>query len=620
MKVGLGIASNAEETARAIERDHRMTAAHQWARELLVNSRQAGATKVVFGFHAASAAQGIWRMQVSDDGCGMDGDEIVGFFKSYGASGKAVGGEHENMGIGAKTSLLPWNQQGLIVISVKDGVAAMIHILKQGDAYGLRSFDYGDGTEDVVTDPAFLDGEWGVDWSESIPDWITEHGTVIVLLGSERTQHTYLGNPERDEWSSQSALSKYLNGKFWELDDVDVDVVEMQSSDVQSFDVEKTWRRHIIGWRLETLHAEGLTGVRDGKIVELPPTAEQSGTVSLTDGTNVHWFVHREGVRTKDVREHPASVGTISVLHQNEMFSVTRHLTHFRWFGVPQESARKRVSFVVEPLPAGDDVARGVYMTADRSRLLVRGGGNAGSDLPLSEWGEEFAESLPDEIARLRSTGATDSADKREIRERLLKLFGDRWRNRGNRRRGDVVHIADSGDPARGQRPPEGEAKSPRERPKRPRRPGNRGLLDLAGERHGRSTGGVEGMPDWEWYPESEFDEDERKWAGVWDPHLRELRLNEDHPLFCEVIDHWQARYPSRYADEIRDRVKLSLGEILVARIAHSAFLPGISQQEIDNGVRTPQAITLAACGLIAEERFLATSLGGKFGKKREAA
>jgi hypothetical protein len=36
-------------------------------------------------------------MQVSDDGCGMDADEIVGFFKSYGASGKAVGGEHDNM-------------------------------------------------------------------------------------------------------------------------------------------------------------------------------------------------------------------------------------------------------------------------------------------------------------------------------------------------------------------------------------------------------------------------------------------------------------------------------------------------------------------------------------------
>jgi hypothetical protein len=620
MKVGLGIASNAEETARAIERDYRMTAAHQWARELLVNSQQAGATKAVFGFHAASAAQGIWRMQVSDDGCGMDPDEIVGFFKSYGASGKAVGGEHDNMGIGAKTSLLPWNQQGLVVISVKAGEASMIHILKQGEAYGLRSFEYGDGGEDVVADPDFFDEEWGVRWSESIPDWIEEHGTVVILLGNERGQDTYLGNPERDEWSSQSALSKYLNGKFWELEQLDVDVVEMQSADVRTFDAEQTWRRHIIGWKLETLYAEGLTGKRDGKLVELPSTVEHAGTVPLVDGTKVHWFVQREGVRTKDMREHPASVGTISVLHQNEMFSVTRHLTHFRWFGVPQESARKRVSFVLEPLPAGDEVARGVYMTADRSRLLVRGGGNAGAELPISEWGEEFAESLPEAIAGLRSTGATDSASKREIRERLLKLFGDRWRNRGNRSRGDVVHLADAGDPAKGERPQPGD-RSPREdRPRRPRRPGNRGVLDLSAGRAGRPSGGVEGMPDWEWYPESEFGEDERKWAGIWDPHGRELKLNEDHPLFAEVIEHWQSLYPSRYADEIRERVKLGLGEILVARIAHSAFLRGVSEREIDTSVRSPQAITLAACGLIAEERYLATSLGGKFGKKKEAA
>jgi hypothetical protein len=40
-----------------------------------------------------------------------------------------------------------------------------------------------------------------------------------------------------------------------------------------------------------------------------------------------------------------------------------------------------------------------------------------------------------------------------------------------------------------------------------------------------------------------------------------------------------------------------------------------VSQQEIDSAVRTPQAITLAAYGLFSEERFLATSLGGKFGK-----
>src|SRR5262249_44133685 len=154
---------------------------------------------------------------------------------------------------------------------------------------------------------------------------------------------------------------------------LDVDVVEMQSADEKTFDPGKTWRRHVIGWKRETLFADGLTAIRDGRTVDLPSTVEAGGTVERRDGTKLHWLVHRADTRTKDQREHPASVGTISVIHQNEAFSVTRHLTHFRWFGVPQESARKRVSFVLEPLPAGDDIDRGVYMTADRSRLLVRG-------------------------------------------------------------------------------------------------------------------------------------------------------------------------------------------------------------------------------------------------------
>jgi len=80
---------------------------------------------------------------------------------------------------------------------------------------------------------------------------------------------------------------------------------------------------------------------------------------------------------------------------------------------------------------------------------------------------------------------------------RTVKLFGDRWRNRGNRSKGEVVHLTETSEATMGERPPAGE-RSPREdRPKRPRRPGNRGLLDLAGSRTGRASGGVEGMPDW---------------------------------------------------------------------------------------------------------------------------
>jgi hypothetical protein len=35
---------------------------------------------------------------------------------------------HENFGIGAKSSLLPWNRHGMVVISSVDGDAAMIWV------------------------------------------------------------------------------------------------------------------------------------------------------------------------------------------------------------------------------------------------------------------------------------------------------------------------------------------------------------------------------------------------------------------------------------------------------------------------------------------------------------
>ena len=79
----------------------------------------------------------------------MDEDDLVGFFKMLRRLRVgAVGGEHENMGIGAKTSLLPWNPLGVVVASVKDGVASDDpHSVRDAESgvYHLRQFDIGDG-------------------------------------------------------------------------------------------------------------------------------------------------------------------------------------------------------------------------------------------------------------------------------------------------------------------------------------------------------------------------------------------------------------------------------------------------------------------------------------------
>src|SRR4029077_3224148 len=115
------IASGPRETALAIERDYRGTSAFQWAREFWKNAEEAGATRIQFAIHWASvAASSVYRRAIIDNGCGMDADELLAYFRTYGASGKHVGGEHDNFGIGSKTASLPWNRKGIVIVSVKE--------------------------------------------------------------------------------------------------------------------------------------------------------------------------------------------------------------------------------------------------------------------------------------------------------------------------------------------------------------------------------------------------------------------------------------------------------------------------------------------------------------------
>ena len=62
----------------------------------------------------------------------------------------------------------------------------------------------------------FFDDEFDIDWSQVKPNWIEDHGTVIVLLGNAPDQDTMRGDPdpERDE-DGIRRLSGYLNHRFW---------------------------------------------------------------------------------------------------------------------------------------------------------------------------------------------------------------------------------------------------------------------------------------------------------------------------------------------------------------------------------------------------------------------
>ena len=121
----------------------------------------------------------------------MTAEQLVEFFNTFGGGGKPIGGLHENFGVGAKTSLLPWNRHGMVVISWVDGEPSMIWVQQDPETgeYGLRleqaeDPDTGEFSSDEVYGP-YSDEEHGCDWEAVKPDWIEEHGTVIVLLGND---------------------------------------------------------------------------------------------------------------------------------------------------------------------------------------------------------------------------------------------------------------------------------------------------------------------------------------------------------------------------------------------------------------------------------------------------
>jgi len=171
---------------------------YQWAREFLRNAVEAGATKVDFGIEWQAVQKlGVYRRTVIDDGMGMSADELLRFFSTLGEGGKKIGGVHDNFGVGAKIAALPWNPEGLVVVSYKGGVGSMIWIVFDPDSgdYELVEFDCPDGKR-CVTAPAEVEG---IDWSALRPDWLTDHGTMVVLLGSEEHPDTILGNPHAGE-------------------------------------------------------------------------------------------------------------------------------------------------------------------------------------------------------------------------------------------------------------------------------------------------------------------------------------------------------------------------------------------------------------------------------------
>jgi hypothetical protein len=626
-------------TQHLIDRTYRESGRFQWARETLVNALEAGATKVEFGIEwQAVERKKTYRRFIADNGKGMSPDQLVEFFNTFGGGGKPIGGVHENFGVGSKTSLMPWNRHGLVVVSWVDGEASMIWVRqdKNSGEYGLRLFraigDDSEETLEAVVTP-FLDTKEGVDWSTVGPEWVRQsgHGTVIVLLGNAPDDNTVLGDPNREE-AELKGLAAYLNRRIWEIPkDTEIFIEELRSSDRRSWPgslseahsstpartESRTNKRTIMG----AAHYIKYTGFLKGALTN-------SGEVVLKDSTKIHWFLW-EGERP-GIHSYAANQGFIAAIYKNELYDMTSHLAVYRSFGVTDPGVRQRLWLVIEPQPYDEKLRRGVYPRTDRNTLLLRGGPDAGEPLPVSTWGAEFADNMPEPIKEAIKAAYHDTGtlEDRAWRDKLAERFGDRWRvmklkvaSRGSL----TVDASQLGsEPVIKPKRPKQEREE-RDAQGAPKNITGTGGIITVGVSPGSSPAekarlGVN-IPT---YRTARSGEMESGMMAAWAPKEPDhpegvVLLNVDHPVLMQQLKFWQQQYADHLAPEVEREVLDVYGQVAVAKVAHSEKLRGILPSEtVDRELRSESALTMGLLGLMAEEALIAARLGAKLGRKRQ--
>lgn len=618
-----------------IDRTYREGGTFQWARETVVNALQAGATRVHLGVEwQAVRSKGVYRRIIADDGAGMTADQLVAFFNVFGGGGKPIGGIHENFGVGAKTSLLPWNRYGLVVVSWVAGEASMIWVQQDATTgeYGLRLFRAVGGPEEdesleAVVEP-FVDPTHGVDWRDIKPDWLNDHGTVIVLLGNSPTDDTVRGDQSREE-ADLKGLAAYLNRRFLEVPEaVQLTVDELRVT------ARAAWPRseddaHGEEPEVGTDRRTNLRTVRGAlHYIRYPETGRghltAEGVVPLRDGTQAAWFLW-EGDRPA-IHSYASQYGFIATAYLNELYDVTSHHAVYRSLGVADQTVRQRLWVIFTPAPYNDRTRKGVYPRTDRNALLVAGGPDAGAPVPVHTWAAEFAERMPEEIrealrqARPSEEGTVDDA----WRDRIAERFGSRWRISKLRIQRGGPETVDPSQPG-GVVGPDVRRKPRREHEEREQGTAKVGVLgtdrlgsDPGPKRASRALVGG-GVPS---YRTVHREDVGPGMLAAWQPHDPSrpegvVLLNADHPVIRGQVAYWQERYAEHQAHDVEHEVLEVYGMTLVARVAHSEKMKGILPAEVvERDLRSEASLTMSMLGLLAEEQLIAARLSGKLGRQ----
>jgi hypothetical protein len=341
--------------------------------------------------------KGVYKLQISDNGTGMSGDEMESYINSLSSSGR-VQSLTENFGMGAKITAGVENPLGLIYKSWKSGKGEMCHLWKDPEklAYGLKQFQLpnGDFAHHVPIDDA------------TKPKNINDFGTAVVLLGKDEDEHTMKPEGQPLKW-----LIKYLNTRFYKIpENITIKVRDFSRSDPRDWPANASVQMKDGGSQERTIK---------GMHQHLADTSVNNGSQILSDAT-IHWYILPDKkIEQADIWESTAHIGALFQDELYEMKTGRNSFARIREFGLVFGS--DRVVIYAEPNSEKLDVAANI----SRSGLLVRG-----EELPWAKWASEFRSNLPQELKELMDeiVSSSDTKDHRDAIRRRLREIRDLMR------------------------------------------------------------------------------------------------------------------------------------------------------------------------------------------------
>lgn len=542
-------------------------------------------------------------------------------------------------------TLLPWNPEGVVVISMVDGVAHMVKMMFDPEAadgdgeYVLEEVSWSDDGEQGMATvyPPYEDPVLGFDWMDAIPDFIKQagHGTTFTLLGRNITENTIDGDPERGE-RHRFLGRKYFNTRSWDLPPgVTMRVYEMPTNPA--------------AWPLSPASKDGYSQfrtVRGAKslITYVKSTTNENfvasnGTVDPSDGTKVHWWLRTQSkVETGGLGATSAYIG---VLYSGEFYGqaytesddgdTKAGANVYRQFGIGADSVRRRTFLIIEPPEYNEATgAAGVAPSTGRADLYWMGAGLSSRSVKPADWSAEFGEKLPKEI--LEAINAEyDSREHSDDREERLKRVIDRFSKRWKAPRARVQDK--DTDTTTAPTAPGSVPRAPLDTPSQPRRPRRKKVVIVrgrggdvvighpgVGDTPAKSTSIDAGVPDCRWVKAEDIN-DAGMMAAWQKPTAQHpngcIELDAGHPVIRGQIEHWQAQYPPAVAKDVEKLVMDAYEEVAVAKVSHLHALTGtVFSEEVRDSMLMNPALTTSLLGLISEDALIAPRTG-KLGTKR---